>query len=97
MAQLKRGILLNVKNSFNSFKEAQQNLQSLKQAFEQARETLRLANLTYKEGLSTQVDVLNAQAAFTASELQYRQGIFKYDVAQLELLKAIGKLETIWQ
>lgn len=97
LAQMKRAVLLNVKNSFNSFKEARQNLQSLKQAFKQAKETLRLANLTYKEGLSTQVDVLNAQAAFTASELQYRQGIFKYNVAQLELLKAIGKLETLWQ
>ncbi len=95
--QLKRAVLLDVKNSFNSFKVAQQNLQSLKQAFEQAKETLRLANLTYKEGLSTQVDVLNAQAAFTGSELQYRQGIFNYNVAQLKLLKAIGKLDTIWQ
>ncbi len=95
--QLRQAALLNVKNSFNSFKEAQENLQSLRQAFAQAKEALRLANLSYKEGLSTQVDVLNAQAAFTSSELQYRQGIYQYDVAQLELLKAIGKLKTIWR
>ncbi len=94
--QLKRAVLLNVKNSFNSFKESQESLHSLRQAFLQAKEALRLANLTYQEGLSTQVDVLNAQAAFTSSELQYRQGIYNYNIAQLELLKAIGKLKTIW-
>lgn len=95
--QLEHAVLLDVKNSFNAFQEAQQNLQSLRQAFNEARETLRLANLTYQEGLSTQVDVLNAQAAYTANELKYRQGIFNYNVSQLRLLKAIGKLDIIWQ
>lgn len=95
--QLKRAIMLDVKNSYFSFQEARQNLISLKQAFKEAKETLRLANLTYREGLSTQVDVLNAQAAFTGSEVKFRQGIFNYNVTQLKLLKAVGKLNTIWQ
>ncbi len=95
--QLRRAVLLDVKNCLNAYKEARQNLQSLKQAFRQAKETLRLANLSYREGLSTQVDVLNAQSAFTASEMQYRQGIYDVNISQLKLLKAIGKLNSIWQ
>ncbi len=95
--QLEKAILMDVTNAVNSFQEARQNLQTLEQAFTEARETYRLAQLTYREGLSTQVDVLNAQTALTQSELQYRQGIFNYNIAQLQLLKAIGRLDILWE
>ncbi|MHB2148218.1 TolC family protein [Calditrichota bacterium LG25] len=94
---LKRTIMLEVKNNWNQFRLSKQNLKSLKQAFEEAKETLRLANLTYKEGVSTQVEVLNAQTAFTDAEARYRKGIFDYNIAQLKLLKALGKLHWLWQ
>ncbi len=95
--QLKKAVLLEVNNRFNAYREAAQNLVTLKQAFKEAGETLRLANLTYKEGLSTQVEVLNAQLSFTNSEARYRRGMFDYNISQLRLLKAIGKLDTIWE
>ncbi len=95
--QLKQAIRMEVKNSWQKFQEAKQNLQSLQAAFKEAQEALRLADLTYQEGVSTQVDVLNAQTAFTNSEVQYRKGIFDYNVSQLRLLKAIGKLDVLWQ
>ncbi len=94
--QLRRAILLDVKNAYLTFQKAKQNLKSLKQAFKEAQETWRIARLTYRQGLSTQVDVLNAQTALTASETNYRQGVFEFNLAQLKLLKAIGQLHTIW-
>jgi len=94
--QLRRAILLEVESGYRQFREAQSNLISLEQATREAREALRLANLSYKEGLSTQVDVLNAQLSYTSSEAQFKQGIYKYNVSQLQLLKSIGKLHTIW-
>ncbi|WP_456408755.1 TolC family protein, partial [Caldithrix abyssi] len=48
-------------------------------------------------GVSTQVEVLNAQTAFTDAEARYRKGIFDYNIAQLKLLKALGKLHWLWQ
>lgn len=95
--QLRKAILLDVKNSYHQLQEAEQNLVSLKAAFQEAQETLRLANLMYKEGVSTQVEVLNAQTAFTNAELGYRKGIFDYNISQLRLLKAIGQLQVLWQ
>ncbi len=94
--QFKRSILLDVENSYNQFQEADKNLASLLQTKQEAEEALRLANLTYEEGISTQVDVLGAQLSFTGSEVNYQQGIFNYNVSQLHLLKAIGKLNIIW-
>ncbi|MEJ2635526.1 MAG: TolC family protein [Calditrichia bacterium] len=94
--QFKRSILLDVENGYNQFQEADKNLASLLQTKQEAGEALRLANLTYEEGISTQVDVLGAQLSFTGSEVNYQQGIFNYNVSQLHLLKAIGKLNIIW-
>ncbi len=95
--QTRRAILLEVETAFLKYQEARQNLTSLEQAHLEAREALRLANLNYKEGIATQVDVLNAQLAFTSSDAKYRQGIFDYNMSQLRLLKALGLLKKIWQ
>lgn len=96
LEQYRKSILLDVENSYNKFQEAESNLVSLFQATEESREALRLANLTYNEGISTQVDVLGAQLAFTNSEVQYQQGVYQYNITQLQLLKAIGRLNSIW-
>jgi outer membrane protein TolC len=62
----------------------------------QSKESLRLSNLLYSEGMSTQLDVLNAQLVYNSSQVQYLKGIYDYNVNQLQLLKSIGKLNTIW-
>ncbi|QKJ98096.1 MAG: TolC family protein [Ignavibacteriota bacterium] len=91
-------VQLNVAVEQNYFKysEAVKNLKSLKVAMEQSKESLRLSNLLYAEGMSTQLDVLNAQLLYNNSRVQYLQGIYNYNVIQLQLLKSIGKLNTIW-
>ncbi len=95
--QTRRAILLEVETAYWKYLEARENLSSLQQAHLEAREALRLANLNYKEGMATQVDVLNAQLAFTSSDARYQQGIFDYNLSQLRLLKALGLLKRIWQ
>lgn len=97
LQQTKQGILMDVESSLNKFREAKTNLASLQEAMREARETLRLANLNYREGMATQVDVLNAQLAYAGSDAKYRQGIFDYNMSQLRLLKSIGRLKSIWE
>ncbi len=93
----KKGILVDVENNYNQFLKAEANLSSLRQAMSESREALRLANLTYQEGISTQVEVLSAQLAFTSSEVNYQRGIYDYNITQLQLLKSIGRLDKIWE
>ncbi|MCF8241861.1 MAG: TolC family protein [Melioribacteraceae bacterium] len=87
---------LEIEQSFFSYNESIKNLSSLKQAKIQSEESMRISNLLYKEGITTQLDVLNAQLLFTKSKTEYLEGIYKYNVSQLALLKSIGMLETIW-
>lgn len=85
-----------VEQNYYKFSEAVKNLQSLEEALKQSTESLRLSNLLYSEGMSTQLDVLNAQFLYNSSRVQYLKGIYDYNVNQLMLLKSIGKLNTIW-
>lgn len=94
--QANKGRELSVEESFLSFNEAMANLESLKELTLQANESLRLSNLLYSEGMSTQLDVLNAQLFKTSSDMQYYQGLFAYNVSQLNLLYSIGMLNELW-
>ncbi len=88
---------LNVEESFYKYREAITNLESYEEAFKQAKESFRIANLLYGEGMSAQLDVLNAQLFYTQSQVQYLQGIYAYNISQLALLNSIGLLNKIWE
>jgi outer membrane protein TolC len=97
MQQMNDASTLDVEQNYYGFNEAQKNLKSLQEAFNQSKESLRLSNLLYSEGMSTQLDVLNAQLLYNSSQTQYLQGVYSYNVAQLALLKSIGLLNKIWK
>ena len=95
--QVYEQINMETEQSYYSYQEAIKNLRSLKQTMVQAHESLRLSNLMYKEGMSTQVEVLNAQLFYTQSNVNYQEGVYNFNVSQLALLKSIGKIKTIWE
>ncbi len=88
-------ILIQVEQYYYSLKESIKNLSSLKASLDQAKEALRLSSLMYKEGMSTQVDILDTQLQYTQSNINFQQGIYDYNTSQLNLLKSIGKINTI--
>jgi outer membrane protein len=94
--QSRTGVSLEVEQHYYMFSETVKTLRSLEEAMKQSRESLRLSNLLYAEGMSTQLEVLNAQLLYNNSQAQYLQGIYNYNVNQLALLKSIGKLNNIW-
>lgn len=95
--QTKTAIELEVEQSYYTYKETSKSLQSLKDALDQYQESLRISNLLYAQGMSSQLDVLNAQLLYTKSKSDYYQGIYSYNVSQLALLKSIGLLDKIWK
>ena len=89
---LKNGIKLEVKSAYFKMKEAEEKVETQKKTIEQAREALRLANLMYSEGASTQLDVLNANLALNQAKMNYQQSLFEYNVALANLKKSINQL-----
>ncbi|MCX6168969.1 MAG: TolC family protein [Ignavibacteriales bacterium] len=95
--QMQIGAELDIEQSYYSYTEAGKNLQSLKDALDQFEESLRISNVLYTQGMSNQLDVLNAELLYTKSRNDYLQGIYNYNVSQLTLLKSVGLLDKIWQ
>jgi len=97
LEQADKGRILDVQENYYGYKEAIKSLESLEEAMIQSKESLRLSNLLYKEGMSTQLDVLNAQLLNTSNRTQYYQGVFNYNISQLNLMYSIGLLNKIWE
>jgi len=81
---------LEVQAAYEALHAAAANRASQQETVAQALEALRLARVMYDEGSATQLDVLNAQLALTASRTQYASQLHDYHVAHARLEKALG-------
>lgn len=57
-----------------------------------AQEALRLAEVGYREGINSEVEVIDARAAFIKAVGLYHEAVFNHVVAMLDLQKAVGTL-----
>ncbi|HPQ36483.1 MAG TPA: TolC family protein [Synergistaceae bacterium] len=65
---------------------------STKKNLELARESMRLAQVGYREGVGTQLDVLDAQTTLTLAQKEHSEAIKKHAMAMVALEKAQGIL-----
>ncbi|MBN2031380.1 TolC family protein [bacterium] len=93
--QMIDGITAEVEMAQNKFYEARQKYQAANESVALAEEALRLANLMYDEGASTQLDVLNSQLALNQSKLNYVSSLYEYQMARYQLRKVTGILQGI--
>jgi len=93
--QLKDGIMAEVEISYNKYREAKEKYIAARHSVGLATEALRLANMMYKEGANTQLDVLNSQLALRQSRLNYVTSIYEYQMARYQLRKGAGLLEGV--
>ena len=77
-----------------SIEDATEFVDSQKFNLSRAEEGLRLIEVGYKQGINTQVEVVDAQAALTTARANYYQAIYSHVVAKLDLQKAMGTLTT---
>ncbi len=85
-----RKIELEVRSSFSTLIEAKEVLRSQVKVLEQADEALRLARARADAGTGTQLDVLSAQTALTASRTTQIRAQREYAAAKARLERAMG-------
>ena len=78
-----------------SIEDAQEFVESQRLNLTRAQEGLRLADVGYREGTNTQVEMIDAQAALTTARANYYQAIYSHIIAKLDLQKAMGTLTTV--
>jgi len=78
-----------------SIKDAEEFVQSQRLNLVRAEEGLRLAEVGYREGTNTQVEVIDAQAALTKARALYYESVYSHIIAKLVLRKAMGTLAVV--
>lgn len=87
------GIILQVKNSYYTAKEAYENITSARKAMDAADKWVIAAGITYGLGTGDVKDALEGLAAKAKTQKDYYQAIFDYNMAVAELEKNCGLLD----
>lgn len=88
--QIILGVTLDAQQSYLSLNESQERIKTAETALVQANEAYRLANVRYKNGVSTQLEVLDTETALTAAKMNLVNALYDYQVALAELERAVG-------
>jgi outer membrane protein TolC len=88
---LKSKIVLDVKNSYENFKTAKENLNVAMSALDEAQEYYTLVVEQFENQLATTTDVLNAEAALTQARYGKEISYYEYLKSFVDLERAVGE------
>ena len=89
-AMLKDGVTLEVTQNYLNVKQMKQKIQLAQLGVEQSDENLRVAQETFKAGLTTNSELLDAEVGQLQSKIQLLQSLVEYELAQAKLEKSVG-------
>jgi outer membrane protein TolC len=75
-----------------SMENAEEFVQSQRLNLKRATEGLRLAEVGYEQGINTQVEMIDAQAALTTARVNYYEAIYRHVAAKLAVHRAMGTI-----
>ena len=82
-----------LRSALLDLESAQSQIEVAKNNQELAKETLRLTRERFDAGITTTVEVVQAQESVSAADLDYITSVFAHNVAKISLARAIGKAE----
>lgn len=83
-------IKFEVQSAYLNLNQAKESLFSQEKNVDAAKESVRVAELNYAEGLVTITDVGSAQVALSEARINYLRGVYEYVISLAELEKAMG-------
>lgn len=86
-------IALEVVQALLSVQEARERIDTAEQGIVEARERRRMAQLRYREGLTTGIEVIDADAALAAAEASLVNAEYDLQLAVTRLRRAIGRMD----
>lgn len=83
-------VLLEVRQAYLSVREAENRMNTSQVAVHKAEDSLRIAEVRYRAGLGTNLDVLDAVLDLSQVKLNYVQALYDYNNSRGQLDKAMG-------
>ncbi len=94
LKQIKEGIKVQVKSKINELQRVQSLVEAQDKNVQLAQKAYEIANVKYKEGTGTQLDVQNADMALRRAKTNRLQSIYDYIIAQSELEQLTGAIDS---
>ncbi len=88
--QLIENVKLEVKIAHQELIQADELITASEKNVEQAKEALSIAQVSYDNGLNTNLEIMDAQLALTQAKTNYFQSLHDYGVAFAKLEKSMG-------
>jgi outer membrane protein TolC len=82
-------------NAVNSLLSSWSNMQDQQENKALANQVYRQVKLQFDEGMASLTDLLNVETSLLEAESLFNQQLLKYKLAEVELLKATGKLKSL--
>jgi outer membrane protein TolC len=92
LADTEQQVLQEVRNALLDLADAEELVDSQRLNLQQANEALRLVTVGAREGVNTELEVLDARAALTKARGLYYQALHAHAVARLAYQRAVGAL-----
>ncbi len=83
---------LQFKNALNDFKNATLNFEQQKRSLELAQKIFNKVSMMNREGLSSSLELAQAESSLTETQANYTNAIYKLLVTRVAVEKAMGKL-----
>ncbi|MCG6538297.1 MAG: TolC family protein, partial [Syntrophales bacterium LBB04] len=84
-------IILELKEAWLRFREAQQQIPTARKAVTQAEENLRITKERYKEQVARAAEVIDAQTISTRAQTDYYNALGDYHISLAGLERAMGR------
>ncbi|MEN6620690.1 MAG: TolC family protein [Smithella sp.] len=88
--QTRDNISLEISDAYFSIKEAEKRIGTNQVAVEEASVNFDIAQRAYSAGVSTNLDVMDAELALNQAKTNYTNSLFDYNISKARLDKAIG-------
>jgi outer membrane protein TolC len=92
LANTQEQAFLEIRQALLTLRNAEEFVESQKLNRSRAREGLRLAEVGYREGIASQVEVSDARSALTTASGLYYESVYGHVVSRLNLQLAMGVL-----
>lgn len=95
MKNTSNALTMNYQNATYQIKNSLETIEAQELNRNLAKDVYDMINTNYQNGLASLTDVINAEAELITAEHSYNEALLKLKVAQIELLKANGKIGTL--
>ena len=91
--QIESGLEISLLQAKLNMEEALDRIKAQEKSVQQAERTVEIAQTRYKNGVGTQLEILDTQNSLTQTRINYERAVYDFLIAKTEFEKTLGLIE----